>query len=136
MKIQTIETLRARMNAGLSFEEAVTHRPHRRLKPGDENCEATKDPADGVGTTRRAFDDDGLDIRNQVRWFRSLAYIENGTCRLVFTQRQRLSDALATCAQTHCPQQINAKNAILDGELVVLDTHGRSLFYDLMGTAV
>ena len=62
--------------------------------------------------------------------FRSLAYIEKGTCKLVsrndndYTRFADLRDAL--------PAQINAKNAILDGELVVLDKTGRSLFYDLM----
>ena len=69
--------------------------------------------------------------------FRSLAYIENGNCRLVsrnefdYTRFADLRDAL--------PKQIFAKNAILDGELVVLDGAGKPRFYDLManrGTVV
>ena len=56
--------------------------------------------------------------------FRSLAYID-------YKRFADLRDAL--------PDEINAKDAILDGELVVLDGSGKARFYDLManrGTVV
>lgn len=62
--------------------------------------------------------------------FRSLAYIENGACKLVSRNGhdyRRFADLRGAL-----PGEINAKNAILDGELVVLDRTGRSLFYDPM----
>ena len=62
--------------------------------------------------------------------FRALAYIENGACQLVsrndkdFTRFKKLS--------ANMPAEVEARTAILDGELVCLDTDGRSRFYDLM----
>lgn len=62
--------------------------------------------------------------------FRSLAYIDRGLCKLVsrneydYKRFRDLAEAL--------PSAINAKNAILDGELVVLDRTGKARFYDLM----
>ena len=62
--------------------------------------------------------------------FRSLAYIQNGICKLVRRKdldNKRLSDL----AQAR-PPEIRAKDVILDGELVVLDRTGRARFNDLM----
>ena len=62
--------------------------------------------------------------------FRAVAYIENGLCKLVsrndFDYKRFREVALAL------PSEINAKTAILDGELVVLDKTGKAKFYDLM----
>jgi len=62
--------------------------------------------------------------------FRAVAYIENGLCKLVsrndFDYKRFRDAALAL------PSEINAKSAILDGELVVLDKTGKAKFYDLM----
>ena len=69
--------------------------------------------------------------------FRALAYIQNGTCRLVSRNEydyKRFADL-----REALPSQIHAKDAILDGELVVLDETGKPRFYDLManrGTVV
>jgi bifunctional non-homologous end joining protein LigD len=61
--------------------------------------------------------------------FRSLAYIESGQCRLVSRHRntyksfETLRIALA---------RLRVKNAILDGEIVCLDSGGRSQFKELL----
>jgi bifunctional non-homologous end joining protein LigD len=61
--------------------------------------------------------------------FRSLAYIEDGRCRLVSRHRnvyksfETLRDALA---------DLKAKDAILDGEIVCLDASGSSQFKELL----
>ena len=62
--------------------------------------------------------------------FRSLAYFQEGACRLVSRKgheyrRNRLQElARALSTMPH--------EAILDGELVCLDDEGRTLFYDMM----
>jgi bifunctional non-homologous end joining protein LigD len=62
--------------------------------------------------------------------FRALAYIDNGPCRLIRcndVDYKRFGElALAL------PSEVNVKNAILDGELVVLDRVGKAKFNDLM----
>jgi bifunctional non-homologous end joining protein LigD len=61
--------------------------------------------------------------------FCSLAYIESGQCRLVSRHRntyksfETLRIALA---------RLRVKNAILDGEIVCLDSEGRSQFKELL----
>lgn len=62
--------------------------------------------------------------------FRSLAFIENGRCRLVSRNGNQFSsfDVLREAL----PQEIDAKSAVLDGEMVVLDDSGRSVFNDLL----
>ncbi len=62
--------------------------------------------------------------------FRSLAYVQEGLCRLVSRKgneyrRKRLIE-LATSLATL------SRDVVLDGELVCLDDAGRSLFYDMM----
>ena len=69
--------------------------------------------------------------------FRSLAYVQNGTCTL----GSRNENDYKRFADVHeaLPKQIHAMSAILDGELVVLDDTGKPRFYDLManrGTVV
>jgi bifunctional non-homologous end joining protein LigD len=62
--------------------------------------------------------------------FRALAYVENGKARLVSRNRNtyksfpELTAALAGA--------LNARDAILDGEIVHLDDDGMPQFYDLM----
>jgi bifunctional non-homologous end joining protein LigD len=61
--------------------------------------------------------------------FRSVAYIENGKCRLVSRRRNThksyeiLSNALSG---------LRAQSAILDGEIVCLDSNGVSQFKELL----
>jgi bifunctional non-homologous end joining protein LigD len=61
--------------------------------------------------------------------FRSLAYLENGQCRLVSRPRieYKRFDVLRKSLA-----HLGADDAILDGELVCLDSRGHSQFYDLM----
>jgi len=61
--------------------------------------------------------------------FRAVAYIEDGTCRLISRKQiQYKSFAGLRSAMAELP----VKNAILDGEIVVLDEFGRSQFRELM----
>ena len=76
-----------------------------------------------------AFDDPDWLFELKHDGFRSLAYIENGQCRLVSRHRntyksfETLSRDLA---------KLWATNAILDGEIVCLDSEGRSQFKELL----
>jgi len=59
--------------------------------------------------------------------FRSLAYIENGGCKLVSRNEfdyTRFKDVAKDLGSN--------RDMVLDGELVCLDDEGKSLFYDLM----
>lgn len=68
----------------------------------------------------------------EIKWdgFRSLAYLENGQCRLVsrngneFKSFSALSIAL--------PLECRANSAVLDGEIVCLDENGIPQFEDLL----
>lgn len=61
--------------------------------------------------------------------WRCLAYIENGTCKLISRkQNQFRSFGPLNAALAKLPVQ----NAIIDGEVVCLDKDGKSVFLDLM----
>ena len=62
--------------------------------------------------------------------FRSLAYIENGLCKLV--SRNDFNFERFDAVAQRMPSAINANNAVLDGELVVLDRTGKPRFDDLI----
>jgi bifunctional non-homologous end joining protein LigD len=78
---------------------------------------------------RTPFDHDDFVFELKHDGFRAVAYIENGSCRLIsrkhiqYKSFTRLSAALA---------ELPVKNAILDGEIVCLDQDGRSQFLQLM----
>src|SRR5579864_865052 len=61
--------------------------------------------------------------------FRCLAYIENGKCRLISRRNlvykifDRLKGALG---------KLRVKNAVLDGEIICVDSAGRSIFNELL----
>ena len=76
------------------------------------------------------FDQDEWLFEMKHDGFRSLAYIENGICKLV-SRNEYDYKRFRDLAQA-MPSEINAKDAILDGELVVLDRTGKARFYDLM----
>ena len=61
--------------------------------------------------------------------FRSLAYIENGQCRLV-SRRCNVYKSFDALRKSF--GQLQVENAILDGELVYLDSHGHSQFSELL----
>jgi len=61
--------------------------------------------------------------------FRSLAYLENGQCRLI-SRRRNVYESFDVLRKSL--GQLKVDNAILDGELVCLDSHGHSQFYELL----
>jgi bifunctional non-homologous end joining protein LigD len=76
------------------------------------------------------FDRDDWAFEVKHDGFRAVAYIENGLCKLV--SRNEFNYTRFRDVALALPSAINAKNAILDGELVVLDRTGKAKFYDLM----
>jgi bifunctional non-homologous end joining protein LigD len=76
-----------------------------------------------------AFDHQDFVFELKHDGFRAVAYIEDGTCRLISRKQiQYKSFAGLAAAMAELP----VKNAILDGELVCLDQDGRSQFRQLM----
>jgi len=77
----------------------------------------------------KPFDDPNYLFELKHDGFRAIAYIENGTCRLVsrnsnqFKSFGSLRESLA---------KMPVQNAILDGEVVCLDSNGVSQFNQLM----
>ena len=61
--------------------------------------------------------------------FRALAYIGDRRCDLISRKNNVYKSFAALCAEL---AELGAKNAILDGEIVVLDGEGRSLFNELL----
>ena len=61
--------------------------------------------------------------------FRALAYIENGTCKLI-SRKQIVYKSFTTLGAVLA--KLPVANAILDGELVCLGADGRSQFKELM----
>jgi ATP-dependent DNA ligase len=67
----------------------------------------------------------------EVKWdgFRALAYVHKGECQLItrngnqFKLFPALNDAI--------PAELSARSAILDGEIVCLDHHGKSQLHNL-----
>jgi bifunctional non-homologous end joining protein LigD len=80
-----------------------------------------------------AFDDAEWIFELKHDGFRSLAYVEDGKCRLVSRRRNQyksfetLRDVLAG---------LKAQSAILDGEIVCLDSSGVSQFKRAFVTAI
>jgi bifunctional non-homologous end joining protein LigD len=68
----------------------------------------------------------------EVKWdgFRSLVYVEDGKCGLVsrngdeFKSFPALNEAI--------PRELRCRSAVLDGEIVCLDRHGKTQFKDLL----
>jgi bifunctional non-homologous end joining protein LigD len=61
--------------------------------------------------------------------FRSLAYIENGQCRLVSRYRNTYKSFETL---SHDLARLRVENAILDGEIVCLDSNGHGQFKELL----
>ncbi|HZP33460.1 MAG TPA: hypothetical protein VFB23_08875 [Candidatus Acidoferrales bacterium] len=75
------------------------------------------------------FDHDNFVFELKHDGFRAVAYIEDGACQLVSRKQiQYKSFALLTSVMARLPVQ----NAIMDGEIVCLDSNGRSQFRQLM----
>lgn len=77
-----------------------------------------------------AFDDDDRFYEIKYDGFRGLAYVEDGKCSLV-SRNDNVYGRFSNLSQ-QLPREIEADNAILDGEIVCLGLDGRAKFYDLM----
>jgi bifunctional non-homologous end joining protein LigD len=62
--------------------------------------------------------------------FRALAYVGEGSCRLISRKGKKLKRFEALCGSL--PAEVKASNAVLDGEVVALDNSGMPAFYDLL----
>ncbi len=71
---------------------------------------------------------DGEDWLFEIKWdgYRAVAFIENGTVRLVSRNQNDLTPRYPELKGL--PQSVMAKTAILDGEVVALDDQGRPSF--------
>src|SRR5713226_5715804 len=76
--------------------------------------------------TAKAFDDPNWLF--EIKWdgYRAIAFIENGDVRLVSRNQNDLTPRYPELREL--TKFVGAKNAILDGEVVVLDEQGRSSF--------
>src|ERR1700688_3870307 len=82
-----------------------------------------------LSLVREPFDDPDFLFELKHDGFRALAHIWDGKCELVSRRRntyksfQELKDNLA---------KLKVKDAIIDGEIVCLDSEGRSIFNELL----
>jgi bifunctional non-homologous end joining protein LigD len=77
-------------------------------------------------STAKAFDDPGWLF--EIKWdgYRAVAFIEDGSVRLVSRNQNDLTAQFAELKSL--PQFVKAQRAILDGEIVALDDEGRPSF--------
>lgn len=78
----------------------------------------------------KPFDSDDFLFELKHDGFRSLAFIESGGCQLVSRNGHSFTKFGDLCASI--AESVRAKNAVLDGEIVCLDSTGRSVFNDLL----
>jgi bifunctional non-homologous end joining protein LigD len=79
-----------------------------------------------ASVTEKPFDDPNWFF--EIKWdgYRAVAFLENGAVRLVSRNQNDLTPRYPELKVL--ADQVNAKNAILDGEVVVLDEQGRPSF--------
>ena len=77
------------------------------------------------------FDDPDFIAELKHDGLRALAYIESGSCRLI-SRKQIVYKSKPFLALCTLLAELPVRDAILDGELVVLDSDGRSQFMELM----
>ena len=76
-----------------------------------------------------AFDHEDFVFELKHDGFRAVAYIEDGACQLI-SRKKIVYKSFA--ALNSIMAKLPVKNVILDGELVCLDSDGRSQFRQLM----
>jgi bifunctional non-homologous end joining protein LigD len=87
------------------------------------------DTAAQLSLVRQPFDDPNFLFELKHDGFRALGQVWDGNCELVSRRRnsyksfQELRDSLS---------KLQVKNAVIDGELVCLDSAGRSIFNELV----
>src|SRR5689334_3129601 len=83
-----------------------------------------------LGRARAPFSDS--DWIYEIKWagFRALAYVVDGLCRLVSRNGNVFKSFPALTAAL--PDELRAGAAVLDGEIVCLDSDGKSQFEDLL----
>jgi bifunctional non-homologous end joining protein LigD len=71
---------------------------------------------------------DSADWLFEIKWdgYRAVAFISNSRAKLVSRNQNELTAAFPEMAEL--PQDVRASEAILDGEIVALDEHGRASF--------
>jgi bifunctional non-homologous end joining protein LigD len=71
---------------------------------------------------------DGMDWLFEIKWdgYRAVAFIENGAVRLVSRNQNELTSRYPELKDM--ARLVKAKSAILDGEVVALDEHGKASF--------
>src|SRR5579864_4387570 len=62
--------------------------------------------------------------------FRALAFVRDGSCRLVSRNGNDFKSFGTLIAAI--PKHLKVKSAVLDGEIVCVDEHGRSQFNELL----
>ena len=77
-------------------------------------------------SVEKAFDDPDWLFEIKLDGYRAVAFIENGRARLVSRNQNDLTAQYPELAGL--ASHINAKTAVLDGEVVALDEHGRPSF--------
>jgi bifunctional non-homologous end joining protein LigD len=77
------------------------------------------------------FDDPNWLFEVKYDGIRAIAYISGDDCRLVVDGRETPTPRFRELARV-LPGDLNVKNAVLDGELVVLDQVGKAQFADLL----
>ena len=78
----------------------------------------------------KPFDDSEWVFELKYDGFRALAYVDGDGCRLVSRNRHRFDEFEPLAAAV--AKSVRAECAVLDGEIVCVDEHGRSQFYELM----
>jgi bifunctional non-homologous end joining protein LigD len=83
-----------------------------------------------LGRIREPFSDP--DWSFEVKWdgFRGVAHVEGGRCRLTSRNGNEFKSFPALTASL--PAELYARLAVLDGEIVALDRHGKTQFKDLL----
>src|SRR6516225_3228200 len=76
------------------------------------------------------FDDPSWVFELKYDGFRGLGYLEQGRCRFISRNGNVLGGLDALCDQV--ATEIEVDDAILDGEVIVVDETSRPQFYDLL----
>ncbi len=78
---------------------------------------------------REPFNDPNFLFELKHDGFRALAYISDGNCELLSRRRNSYKSFIEL---RNSMSRLKVKNAVLDGEIVCLDSKGRSIFNELM----